>query len=292
MTAPEFDVDALAAHREALAYLIHESHFHDGRPSCGFPARPGVCIESEELADAVLAYFADPEHGLTVETGLRERIEALADEARGRKQAYPEHPHWSAWDHYESDLRDLLSHGLVCDEPSEDERDWVCNGEPHEYWCEGHDDPARSDDGRTAVELCGTLKAGKAGVSDAETLAAEPGQSVAEPADRVMNPGTQARSGDGRPELTPDPDGVPGSTEPWASGLRGAVDDDWLVETREAIRLRNEHDDALADFHRASDRYLAVRENLLDADPNPHWTERLCRILAARLRHDDGEADR
>lgn len=34
------------------------------------------------------------------------------------------------------------------------------------------------------------MKAGKAGVSDAETLAAEPGQSVAEPADRVMHPGT------------------------------------------------------------------------------------------------------
>lgn len=35
---------------------------------------------------------------------------------------------------------------------------------------------------------------GKAGVSDAETLAAEPGQSVLEPADRVKDPGTQSSS--------------------------------------------------------------------------------------------------
>lgn len=55
------------------------------------------------------------EHGMTTDgerpsgTGLRGAIEALADEAKARKAAYPSHPHWSAWDHHESDLRDLLA---------------------------------------------------------------------------------------------------------------------------------------------------------------------------------------
>jgi len=38
----------------------------------------------------------------------------------------------------------------------------------------------------------GNIETGKAGVSDAETLAAEPGQSVVEPADRVKHPGTHS----------------------------------------------------------------------------------------------------
>jgi hypothetical protein len=42
---------------------------------------------------------------------LRARVEALAEEAKARKAAYPGHPHWAAWDACESDLRALLLAG-------------------------------------------------------------------------------------------------------------------------------------------------------------------------------------
>ena len=46
--------------RDDLARAIHEQHFAGGpMPSCGFPARPGLCMEAGARADAVLNDWPD-----------------------------------------------------------------------------------------------------------------------------------------------------------------------------------------------------------------------------------------
>lgn len=158
---------ALAAHREALARLIAPKSWTNRELS---EEHTGTIRWSLARADAVLAYFADPAHGLTVETGA---VECEDCESAGRNcLIHRRHPDDASPAHglvrdepSEDDLleRDRSSSSVQVDEPSEDERAW--REELHGYVIDGDTSsaldlverlvgaPARSDDGRTAIEL-------------------------------------------------------------------------------------------------------------------------------------------
>lgn len=159
---------ALAAHREALAEALAAQEWPD--LTWAHIKKYATPDRFYRRADAVLAYFADPAHGLTVETGA---VECEDCESAGRNcLIHRRHPDDAS-----------PAHGLVRDEPSEDERvsdehlalehyrrgwselrgvlsAYADRLDEHVWsefdavladeWC---DAPARSDDGRTAVEL-------------------------------------------------------------------------------------------------------------------------------------------
>lgn len=250
MSAPVSPSPALAAHREALRDVL--AHWPIGS---GYYSTSVDLAEAAEMADAVLAYFADPEHGLTVETGADERLRDLTSRLgfgdgvtepqadndtiidfvneQGREAA--------EWREHQSWLNDCAAagcdpledcplhapachpaHGLVRDEPSEDERVHLCGKGCRS--CAEHDPRDRRDHGHLTREMCPAC--------------------------------APARSDDGRTAVEPD------------DVLRDLPESFWDVHTWDKTGPSPGSLD------------VADRKRIVT------------RILAARLRHDDGEADR